>query len=79
MNYGVKFCVKYNYELSNFVGRRKVVRQACSLIPYLFNIFVADCIHCIRVGYNAYASANDRKDVDTCFVVNRFSWWIISS
>ena len=49
MDNGIKFCVKYIYELSDFVGGRKVVRQGCSLTSYLFNVFVADFIHCIGV------------------------------
>lgn len=63
MDYGIKFCVIYIYELSDFVGGIKVVRQGCRLIPHLFNVFLADFIYCIGVRYN------DWKDIDTSFVV----------
>ena len=49
VDYGIKFCVKYIYELSDFVGGRKIVKQGCRLTLYLFNIFVANFIYCIGV------------------------------
>jgi hypothetical protein len=41
---GIKFCVKSEEEVTDFIHQKGGIRQGCSFSPYSFNIFIDDSI-----------------------------------